>query len=134
MILSSEKITNGIRVTAVAQYIEEESNPAENRYFFAYRIMIENVGEEIVQLMSRHWYIINSEGDQREVKGEGVVGKKPQLVPGKQFEYISGCPLDTEWGTMEGYYEMRNQFGEKFRVDIGRFYLTLTEAEAITPA
>jgi ApaG protein len=132
MSLSSDLVTRNIRVTATAQFIEDESNPSENRFFYAYRITIKNEGSDTVQLLSRYWLIINSFGEEREVHGDGVVGKMPTLSSGQSFEYISGCPLETDWGTMEGHFTMMNQLNEKFDVKVGRFYLTVTEQETLT--
>ncbi|CAF3794250.1 unnamed protein product [Rotaria sp. Silwood1] len=82
------------------------------------------VVEDSLQLLSRYWLIINADGDENEVKGEGVVGQFPYLKPGQNFEYSSFTPLDTEWGTMEGHYIFEKDNGEKVEAQIGRFYLT----------
>lgn len=132
MALNSNAITEDIRVEARAQFIPDESSPEESRYFFAYQIKITNESDHTVQLLSRHWLIINSEGQERTVNGNGVVGKQPILMPGESFNYVSGCPLDTEWGTMEGRYDFQNDDGERFQVDIDRFYLTTTENAEIS--
>lgn len=132
MALSSNITTRNIRVTATAQFIDDESEPKDNRYFYAYRITIKNEGTETVQLLKRYWLIINSDGEEREVQGDGVVGKTPTLSPGQSFEYISGCPLETDWGTMEGHFTFVSHLGAEFDVRIGRFFLTITEQETLT--
>lgn len=123
--ITSERVTHNIRVRVIPAYVPENSRPEENKYFFAYTIQMSNEGTETVQLQTRHWIIINSEGDQEEVKGEGVVGKTPVLAPGESFEYMSFCPLNTPWGTMEGSYQFINMNGETFDVAIERFILAI---------
>lgn len=119
-------VTEDVRVQAYPAYVPDQSNPAKREFLFSYRIRISNEGKETVQLLSRHWIIINANGEQHEVRGSGVVGKLPKLTPGDSFEYSSFCPLDTEWGTMEGSFEMQREQGERFQVAIGRFFLTTT--------
>lgn len=128
MKMSSEAITEGIRVQVSPQYIAEESIPDENEYFFAYTITIENKGNRWAKLLNRHWKIIDSEGYAEDVKGVGVVGYQPQLKPGDAFTYTSYCPLNTAWGTMEGKFEMVRTDGERFFADISRFYLVSPNA------
>jgi ApaG protein len=119
----SDTTTDGIRVGATAFYIPEESAPEEERYVFGYRIVIVNEGSVPATLRSRHWVIIDAEGQIKEVNGDGVVGQQPRLAPGQAFKYTSYCPLTTAWGTMEGSYQFTRDTGEAFDVVIGRFYL-----------
>ncbi|MDL1892821.1 Co2+/Mg2+ efflux protein ApaG [Sphingobacteriales bacterium CHB3] len=121
--LLSDTTTEGIRVRAIATYLADQSQPSENKFVFAYRVFISNEGTKPARLISRHWVIINGNGDREDVEGPGVVGKYPRLAPGDVFEYTSFCPLDTEWGTMEGTYRMQSEDGSEFDVVIGRFYL-----------
>ncbi len=123
--LLSETVTEGIRIRAVASYLPGESLPAEEKYLFAYKITIANEGKQSARLLSRHWVIINGNGDREDVEGPGVVGKTPYLAPGDLFEYTSFCPLNTEWGTMEGTYLMQRDDGMTFEAVIGRFYLAV---------
>jgi ApaG protein len=92
-------------------------------FVYQYKVVIENVGTERARLISRHWIVRDAHGETREVKGPGVVGEHPDLAPGEQFEYVSGCHLVTEWGTMEGTYRMRRPDGSEFEAEIGRFFL-----------
>ena len=119
----SDQVTRGVRVRAAACYMEEESDPAMRKFLYGYRIRFNNEGEETVQLISRHWVIVDAQGRQEEVRGEGVVGEQPVLAPGESYGYPSGCPLRTEWGTMEGSYLFRTEAGEEFEVAVGRFFL-----------
>ncbi|HWP81189.1 MAG TPA: Co2+/Mg2+ efflux protein ApaG [Bacteroidota bacterium] len=124
--LHSEAVTHGIRVRAEARYLAEHSDPQSHRYVFGYHITITNEGTEPARLLSRHWIIIDADGKQEDVKGPGVVGKTPRLEPGESFEYDSFCPLQTEWGTMEGTYQMQRDNGDMFDCVIGRFFLVAT--------
>ena len=83
-----------------------------------------------MRLLSRRWVIINGDGDREDVAGRGVVGKTPSLAPGDMFEYTSFCPLDTEWGTMEGTYQMQREDGTLFDIVIGRFYLAVNAPQS----
>src|SRR5436190_1827510 len=119
----SDTTTDGVRVGATAYYLQEESEPDDRRFVYGYTIVIVNTGNTPVQLLSRHWVIIDAAGRRDEVQGDGVIGKQPRLEPGKAFKYQSFCPLKTPWGTMEGTYTMRRDDGMTFDVRIGRFYL-----------
>ena len=124
----SDRTTEGIRIRVAAQYVPEQSDPDRSHYVFAYRVVITNVGERSAKLLSRHWLIKDANNHAREVRGPGVVGEQPDLAPGESFEYMSGCPLTTEWGTMEGTYSMSRDDGELFQAKIGRFFLARTTA------
>ena len=104
-------------------YLDGQSDPIEKKFVFAYFIRIENHGAEEVQLLRRHWHIIDGSGEAKEVEGEGVVGKQPVITPGKSHEYNSFCVLETFEGTMEGTYLMQRSNGEQFRALIPRFPL-----------
>ncbi len=118
------KITDGVKVSVETIYQPEYSNPINEHFMFAYRVKIENMGEYSVQLMNRHWTIFDSNGTKREVEGEGVVGQQPVIEPGNNHEYVSGCNLKTDIGSMKGSYEMKRIVdGQTFRVNIPEFYL-----------
>ncbi len=119
------KTTKSINITVSPYYLEEQSEPEENHYFWAYQVTINNMGEETVKLKNRYWKIIDSNGTKQEVMGEGVVGEQPTLNPGEKFEYTSGTPLSTPSGFMEGYYEMETKNGNKFDVSIPLFSLDI---------
>jgi len=127
---ASVTITDDIKVEVFPEYLPEQSEPEKNRYFFSYRVLITNLSNKPVRLISRHWIIINAEGDREDVEGPGVVGYLPELNPGESFEYSSSCPMDTEWGTMEGTYTFMREDGEKFKAKIGRFYLVSSKVTA----
>lgn len=115
--------TRGITVTVQPVYLEDQSSPAEGHYVWAYRVRIENHGDETVQLKRRHWKITDAIGRVQEVQGAGVVGEQPVLQPGESYEYTSGTPLQTPSGIMMGAYQMEAEDGEKFDVSIPAFSL-----------
>ena len=116
-------ITRQIRVSVEPIWLEDQSSPAESRYVWAYQVRIENLGQETVQLRSRHWMITDARGQVEHVRGPGVVGKQPTLDPGDAFEYTSGAPLTTPSGFMGGTYRMVTSSGESFDIEIPTFSL-----------
>jgi ApaG protein len=124
----SDTTTHGIRVQVRSRYLPERSAPREGQYLFAYHITISNVGEDTAQLISRHWYITNADGQTEEVEGPGVVGEQPVLAPGTSFEYTSFCPLKTSVGSMHGTYTMVTTGGTTFEARISPFTLAVPYA------
>lgn len=118
-----DRTTRSILVTAKPIYLENESEPEDGRFFWAYTISIENRGQETVQLLTRHWQITDALGNKQEVRGDGVIGEQPVLEPGESFEYTSGTPLTTPTGFMVGSYNMQNESGERFDIAIPAFSL-----------
>ncbi|RFC67192.1 MULTISPECIES: Co2+/Mg2+ efflux protein ApaG [Mesorhizobium] len=117
--------TRNIEVEVEPFYMEERSDPTQNRYVWGYRVTIDNQSEEFVQLLSRYWQITDAMGRVEEVRGAGVVGDQPRLSPGDSYQYTSGCPLATPSGIMVGTYTMRSRTGELFEVAIPAFSLDL---------
>lgn len=118
------KTTRSIRVSVHPFYLEDQSEPDENHFVWAYRVKIENRGEVAVQLLRRTWRITDAHGRVQHVHGAGVVGEQPLLEPGEAFEYTSGTPLDTPSGFMTGLYHMMEAAsGEPFDVAIPTFSL-----------
>src|SRR3954468_18560188 len=124
-------VTKGIRVTVESRLVEEESSPANGRYFFAYTVEIANMSIERVQLTARYWRIVDGRGNMQGVRGPGVVGEQPVLGPGETFKYTSGCPLTTPDGTMEGTYTMVTGKGESFQAAIPAFSLDSPFAQRV---
>jgi ApaG protein len=118
---NSEALTREIRVEVESRFSPERSDAAN--WFFLYTIRISNEGEETVQLISRHWIIRDATGETQEVSGPGVVGEQPVLQPGEQFEYTSGCPLPTPFGSMLGSYQMVTTDGAEFDAEVAEFML-----------
>jgi len=116
------KISEGVEVSVETFYQAEYSNPANHEFMFAYRITIENHNHFSIKLLQRKWYILDSDGQNREVEGDGVVGVQPVIESGKQFQYVSGCNLRTEMGRMHGQYKMENLHSKTmFHVNIPPF-------------
>jgi ApaG protein len=118
-----EAITRSIRVRVEPRYVEEQSQPDDGYYFWAYAVEIVNESSDTVQLRSRYWRITDANGRVEEVRGPGVVGQTPVLAPGATFRYTSGCPLRTPSGIMVGSYQMTTDGGELFSIDIPAFSL-----------
>jgi ApaG protein len=116
-------VTGGIRVSVETRYIEDQSDAADDRYAFAYHIVISNESERTVQLMRRHWYIEEDGGQTREVEGPGVIGEQPVIKPGESHSYTSGAILAMPNGSMRGFYQMTAESGESLRVRIPEFSL-----------
>ncbi|QPC86735.1 Co2+/Mg2+ efflux protein ApaG [Mesorhizobium sp. NBSH29] len=117
--------THQIVVRVEPFYLDDQSEPDENRYVWAYRVTIDNQSNDTVQLLSRYWQITDAAGHIEEVRGPGVVGEQPALDPGDCFQYTSGCPLSTPSGIMGGTYTMRNEHGETFDITIPTFSLDI---------
>jgi len=115
--------TDGVTVRVSVSYLPEQSEPARGRWFWAYHIRIENDGTSAVQLLTRHWVITDGRGARHSVEGEGVVGEQPMIEPGASYDYVSGCPLATPTGAMQGTYRMVGEDGASFDVAIPRFTL-----------
>lgn len=117
------KTTQDITVSVEPVYLEDQSFPRENHFFWAYRVCIKNESARTVCLRARYWKITDSNGITQEVEGDGVVGEQPVLGPGEAFEYTSGTPLNTPSGIMVGSYRMEAGEDGEFKVDIPAFSL-----------
>jgi ApaG protein len=114
-----------IRIQVTTNYVDEQSEPDEGRYVFAYTITIANEGNIPAQLISRHWVITDANGKVQEVSGDGVVGEQPHLEPGEVFRYSSGAVLETPVGAMQGLYRMQTDNGINFDAPIAPFTLAV---------
>jgi ApaG protein len=123
--------TRNVQITVTPEYSSDRSEPSEGEYFWAYTIEILNLGEEAVQLVSRHWKITDANGRTEEVKGAGVVGKQPVLKQGERFEYTSGVPLSTPSGLMSGTYQMVTEDGDDFDAEVPAFSLDSPSAKRV---
>ena len=121
------KVSEGIEISVETFYQPDYSNPLQSEFMFAYRITIENRNNFPVKLHRRHWQIFDSNGQNREVEGDGVVGVQPTLESGKQFQYVSGCNLRTEMGRMHGQYKMENLHSKTM------FFVNIPPFEMIVP-
>jgi ApaG protein len=115
--------TEGVTVRVAPSYAPDQSDPANGHFVWHYHIRIENGGGFELQLMDRHWIIIDGHGVRRDVMGEGVVGEQPLIEPGGSYDYVSGCPLATPMGQMHGHFGMQDSGGRRFEVEIPMFDL-----------
>lgn len=118
-----ERTTRDIQISVEPTYLEDESQPDDGQYVWAYRIRIRNGGQEAITLRHRYWKVTDAQGRVQEVRGAGVIGEQPRIEPGEVFEYTSGTPLNTPSGIMMGSYEMENEEGDLFDVEIPAFSL-----------
>lgn len=112
-------------IDVATRYLDDQSEPEQDRYVFAYTINIRNSGTVAARLVSRHWLITDANGKVQEVRGEGVVGEQPWLRPGESFVYTSGSVLETSLGTMEGSYAMVADDGTHFEAPVAAFRLAV---------
>ena len=117
------KITNSVSITVRPLPLEEQTRPGEGIFAFSYKIEIENLGEETLQLLKRHWIIFSGGRLFNEVAGDGVVGMQPILEKGDKFEYTSGAVIEDPFGAMHGTYTMRSSSGKFLTVEIPQFEL-----------
>tara|TARA_Y100000814_G_scaffold228995_1_gene172914 strand:+ start:363 stop:734 length:372 start_codon:yes stop_codon:yes gene_type:complete len=112
-------------VNAVSEYVPELSKQNDSNYYYLYEVTIQNKSRKKIKLLSRHWDISDGSGNKKKIDGDGVVGKNPIINPGEMFKYKSYCPLKTEFGFMSGFYTMKNDDGDVFKVAIPEFPLVL---------
>ena len=118
------KTTNKIHIAVDSVFVENQSIPDKNLFVWAYTITIENKNSFEVQLMNRHWDVIDSNGLKIEVDGEGVVGEKPSLKQNDSFTYTSGTYIMTPSGVMQGSYTFKKtDDNTTFEVEIPAFSL-----------
>jgi ApaG protein len=120
-------VSRAIEVKVTPRFLPDRSSPEDGYFFWAYTITLTNLGQETVQLKTRHWRITDAHGRLQEVRGAGVVGKEPVLRPGEDFEYTSGVPLPTPSGFMTGTYGMVTEAGETFDIEIPAFSLDIPQ-------
>ena len=116
-----------INIKVEPRYIQDRSAPVKAIYFFAYHVTIVNKGKIPAQLITRYWHITDGNGQVEEVRGPGVVGEQPRLMPGASFDYTSFCPLPTPFGVMQGSFQMVRDDGTDFEVPIAPFRLVAPE-------
>lgn len=124
----SGQVKAPIAIDIETQYLSEPSEPREQRYVYSYHINITNNTSEQVQLVSRHWIITNARDEVQEVQGIGVVGEQPHIAPGESYSYSSGSVMETEHGTMQGSFQMRDIEGQIFDAEIPLFALVAPTA------
>jgi len=118
-----QETTSGIVVSVRAEYLDDQSDPEQGQYAWAYHVRIENDSDRVVQLLSRHWKIADSLGNCQEIIGDGIVGHQPTFGPGDTFEYTSGTPLAAPSGFMSGTFHMIGEDGVRFEIAVPAFAL-----------
>ena len=116
---------NNITISVETIYLQQDSEPENNKYFFLYTILIRNVGSVGAKLLSRHWIIEDSNGKKQDVQGDGVVGEQPHITPGEEFQYTSGAMIETSLGTMKGTYKMIDDDEKHFDAQVPEFILSV---------
>ena len=116
-------VSGDLTVRVAVSYLPEQSAPDQGRWFWSYHVRIENRGEKTVQLLERHWKIVDGRGNVHEVRGQGVVGEMPVIPPGESYDYVSGCPLDTPAGAMSGHYQFVDEDEDRIDAEIPEFAL-----------
>ena len=124
-VMAPDPVNPRIRVDVETSYVEEQSDPRDKRFVFAYTITIRNDGPVPARLLTRHWIITDANGNVKETRGDGVVGEQPYLKPGQGFRYSSGAVIETPVGTMQGSYQMVADDGQKFDAPIAPFRLAM---------
>ena len=117
--------SHDIRVQVATRFLDEQSQPTQNRFVFSYTVTIRNRGAVPAKLLSRHWIITDGNGKVQEVRGDGVVGEQPRVRPGEDYQYTSGAVLETAVGTMRGSYQMLSEDGTRFDAAIPEFTLSV---------
>ena len=122
------QIQYDIGVTVETNYVQNQSDPDNARYVFAYTITIKNNGSASAQLLRRRWLITDANDKIQEVQGDGVVGKQPHLQPGETFTYTSAAMIETPFGYMQGSYYLIADDGIEFDTEIPAFRLSIPHA------
>jgi ApaG protein len=125
------EVTKNIRVSVKTNFLSDQSDTENSLWVWSYHILIENNGNDKVQLIDRYWKITDATGIIKEVKGSGVIGEQPTIKPGEFFEYTSGTPLNKSSGFMSGNYRMINENNESFFIDVPVFSLDIPSAQKI---
>jgi len=124
MILSTNA-TPTIKCRVVTHYLEDQSEPDNQRYVFSYTITISNLGQGTAQLLSRRWLITDANGKKLVIEGEGVVGEQPEIAANEEYTYTSGTIIETPLGVMQGHYVMSNDQGDEFTAEVAPFRLAI---------
>ncbi len=115
------------KIDVQTDYLSTRSDPETDQFVFSYTISILNTGNIAAQLISRHWFVTNGNGEVKEISGLGVIGEQPTIQPGQSYCYTSGAMLSTPLGTMHGTYQMLANDGHLFDVLIPAFRLAVPE-------
>lgn len=127
--------TSDIQITIWPEFIDSKSSPVGNLFIWAYHVRIDNKSLETVQLLNRYWQIIDENGAVQEIRGDGVIGEQPIILPDESYQYSSGVHLRHPSGIMKGTYEMQKilESGKEkiFEVKIPTFSLDVPSIKSI---
>ena len=119
------QVTKGIKISVNTSFEGTFFKNYKMHFAFGYTITIENQSKDSVHLTSRHWEIFDSLNTKEIVEGEGVVGQSPILEPQDVYTYKSGTFLQSNMGSMGGFFTMKNLATHKnFKVTIPTFQLS----------
>lgn len=114
-----------IKYHVVTHYLEDQSQPEQQRYVFSYTITIQNLGQGSAHLLQRYWLITDANDKKLVIEGQGVVGKQPHINANDEFTYTSGAIIETPVGVMQGQYTMKDDNGNLFKIEIAPFRLAI---------
>ncbi|KLV02440.1 magnesium transporter ApaG [Photobacterium aquae] len=117
--------TPTIKCRVITHYLDDQSEPDQQRYVFSYTITIANLGNGSAQLISRRWLITDANGKKLVIEGEGVVGEQPVIAAHDEYTYTSGTVIETPLGVMQGHYVMTNEQGDEFIAEVSPFRLSI---------
>ena len=121
-----QQTTRGIKISVETKFEGSFLKEQILHHAFLYSITIENQSKDVVQLLSRHWKILESVSRPQYINGNGVVGKKPIIRPGESHTYQSGSLITSPLGSMSGTYIMINfTTAKKFNVEVPNFRLSV---------
>ncbi|KAG8322356.1 polymerase delta-interacting protein 2-like [Homalodisca vitripennis] len=113
--------TENVQVTVIPFYMGCRGHET---YWWRYRVCLENLGEDTVQLRERHWRIFSLSGVLETVRGRGVVGQEPVLSrESPAFQYSSHVSLQAPSGHMWGTFKMERKNGLTFDCRVPPFAL-----------
>lgn len=118
----------GLRVSASPRFVPGAAVEGSDAKVFVYKIALRNESAVPVRVLRRTWLIADDTGLSRIVEGEGLVGEQPRIEPGDSHVYESFCPLEADWGTMEGSFSCELDDGTAFEARVDRFFLIVPEA------
>ncbi|MCB0332360.1 MAG: Co2+/Mg2+ efflux protein ApaG [Bdellovibrionales bacterium] len=115
--------TDGVKVSVAPQFLHDRSELSSGIFAFAYHVTITNSSSEPIKLLNRHWRIFSGGKQISDVKGEGVLGEQPEIMPGSSHSYSSWTVIRDTTGSMDGAYTFVNESGIFFDAAIPEFYL-----------
>lgn len=128
---SYSETTNNIRVTVWPDFIDSKLDIIGDIFIWAYHVRIDNNSGKAVKLINRHWSIIDKNGIEQIINGEGVIGQQPKILPRESFQYSSSVHLDCASGIMKGKYQMQYDNDKNFEVIIPSFSLDVPRLDLV---